>query len=121
MPDPEPERKRDVRRGKPAGPPTALHSPEPDRGLAHEVELINTARAQLKAGQGHLALSTLDRYAAEAQQGRLQAEALYLRMESLVQMGDPTAAENAARRLLSAYPKGAHAARARAVLGLYNP
>ena len=86
-----------------------------------EVALINTARAQLQAGHGHLALLTLDRYTAEVKRGRLQAEAMYLRMEALVQLGDPTAAQNAARRLLSAYPRGAHAARARAVLGLYNP
>jgi len=89
-----------------------------DSRLAREVDLVDQARAALRRGDTSGTLEALDRYEREVQRGRLGAEAMYLRMEALSRAGDHARAANAARRLLSAYPDGPHAARAKALVGI---
>jgi TolA-binding protein len=91
---------------------------ETDSRLTREVDLVDRARAALSRGDTGAALEALDRYEREVQRGRLGAEAMYLRMEALSRQGDHARAANAARRLLSAYPDGPHAARAKALVGI---
>ncbi len=111
-------------RASSAEPPPAASTPaqpdarETDSRLAREVDLVDQARAALRGGDTGAALEALDRYEREMRNGRLGAEAMYLRMEALSRSGDHARAANAARRLLSAYPDGPHAARARALVGI---
>ena len=67
-------------------------------------------------GNAAQTLAALDAYERGFSEQRLRPEALYLRMEALVQRGDTAGARSAATALLSADPQGPHAARARAVL-----
>lgn len=87
-------------------------SSELDRELAR----LGRARSLLASGAADEALAALDSYDRDLPGGHLRAEAMYLRMEALCQQGNRTAAQNAARRLLYAYPKGPHAAKARSIL-----
>ncbi len=91
---------------------------EQDSRLGREVARIEQARAALSRGDARSALAELDRYEREVHNGRLGSEAMYLRMEAWSRQGDHAQATNAARRLLSAYPDGPHAARAKALVGM---
>jgi hypothetical protein len=101
--------------------PAPSDESETDSQLTREVDLVDRARVALSRGDSGAALEALDRYEHEVRGGRLGAEAMYLRMEALSRQGDHARAANAARRLLSAYPDGPHAARARALVGITPP
>jgi hypothetical protein len=98
--------------------PVAEPLAEPESALSHEVAAIDKARTALGRGDARAALKELDRYDRDVHAGHLGAEAMYLRMEALSLQGDHAQAANAARRLLSAYPDGPHAARAKALVGM---
>jgi hypothetical protein len=102
----------------PASAPVRSGESEIDSQLTREVGLVDRARAALSRGDSGAALEALDRYEREVTGGRLGAEAMYLRMEALSRQGEHAQAANAARRLLSAYPDGPHAARAKALVGI---
>lgn len=89
--------------------------------LEREVAVIGAVHSALQAADARRALALLDQHERGARAGSLRAEAMYLRMEALMDIEDYAAAQNAARRLLSAYPDGPHAARARTVLGMDHP
>jgi TolA-binding protein len=101
-----------------ASTPAQPDASETDSRLAREVDLVDQARAALRRGDTGASLAALDSYEREVRGGRLGAEAMYLRMEALSRSGDHARAANAARRLLSAYPDGPHAARAKALVGI---
>ena len=84
--------------------------------LAAEVEAVDRAREAMARGNPAQTLQALDAYERGFSEPRLRPEALYLRMEALLQRGDMTGARSAAAALLAADPHGPHSARARAVL-----
>ena len=112
-----------------AEPPAKLATPRPAAAqppphevaarrarLAAEVEAVDRAREAMARGNATQTLAALDAYERGFSEQRLRPEALYLRMEALVQRGDTAGARSVATALLSADPQGPHAARARAVL-----
>jgi len=92
-----------------------------DRAIAVEIALIDEARRALRAGDPASALETLNRHRSEVERPRLEPEAQYLRMEAFAAAGNGAAAQRAASALLERYPKGPHAARARAILERGGP
>ena len=90
---------------------------DPAAPLAAEVAFVDRGRMAFQAGDHRRALAELRRYEEEFPGQRLQAEVLYLRMEATNALGDTASAQALAGRILSAYPKSPHAARARAVVG----
>ena len=91
---------------------------DPDAQLAAETALLDRARQALASGNASSAVRTLNDYDARFAHPNLLPEALYLRLEALTLQGDAAGTQAVARRLLSTFPGGPHAARARAVLGL---
>jgi hypothetical protein len=84
--------------------------------LAAEVAAVDRAREAMARGNSTQALQALDAYERGFSEQQFRPEALYLRMEALVQRGDLAGARSVATTLLAADPHGPHAARARAVL-----
>lgn len=89
--------------------------------LAEEVALVDRARAALARGDAQATLGALDDYDARFSPRRFAPEALYLRMEALLRLGQTSAARAVAARLAKAYPSSPNAARARQVLGVAIP
>jgi len=86
--------------------------------LGREVRLIDAARRALAAGDAGKALQALSEYQALAVTGVLEREALVLRIESLLKVGDVQQAEQLGRAYLQAFPGDAHAPRLRTLLHL---
>lgn len=84
--------------------------------LAEEVQTLDRARENLAQGNPSRALLFLDRYERAIPKGTLRPEALYLRAEALVELGDLEGAASVAKQLLASRPHGPHARRARAIL-----
>jgi hypothetical protein len=84
--------------------------------LAAEVKSVDRARTALAAGHAQRTLAELDEYERRFRKRGFGPEALYLRMEAFLSLGQTAEARDAAERLLARYPKSLHAARARAVL-----
>jgi len=91
---------------------------DPDAQLAAELVLLDRARQALAAGEASAALRALNDYDARFAHPNLLPEALYLRLEAFTVQGNRPGAELVARRMLRSFPRGPHAARARAELGL---
>lgn len=89
--------------------------------LAEEVRALDRARAKLAQGEPSQALSILDAYDRALPHRTLEPEALYLRAEALVELGDLRAAASVAQRLVAAKPHGPHARRARAIIEASSP
>ena len=101
-----------------AAPPSAL-TPEVSldaETLAEEVRSMDRARTTLAAGRAAETLSVLDEYERRFRERRFAPEALYLRMEAFVSLGQTAQARATAERLLASYPKSPHGARARVIL-----
>jgi outer membrane protein assembly factor BamD (BamD/ComL family) len=77
---------------------------------------MDTARAALAAGRAAETLAVLDEYERRFRERRFAPEALYLRMEALVSLGQTAEAREAAERLLLSYPQSPHGARARFIV-----
>jgi TolA-binding protein len=101
---------------KPVPAPTADVPIDAER-LAEEVALVDQARGALARGDARAALAALDDYDARFKVRRFAPEALYLKMESLLRLGNADAARAVAERLATSFPKSPHTARARQVLG----
>lgn len=84
--------------------------------LADEVRIIDEATRALNGGAATRALTLLDAYDRSYPERRFAPEALYLRMESLTQLGRGGEARSIAKRLVNAYPTSPQASRARALL-----
>jgi hypothetical protein len=84
--------------------------------LAEEVRSMDRARAALAAGRAGETLAVLDEYERRFRERRFAPEALYLRMEAFVSLGQTVQARATAERLLASYPKSPHGARARVIL-----
>jgi TolA-binding protein len=96
--------------------PAEVELVEDDPSLNAEVVALDRARKALASGNSERALAELGGYDREFPTGRLGPEALFLRMEASVAKGDRSAAESAAREIVTKHSKSPHAARARAVL-----
>ncbi len=80
--------------------------------LQKEITELDAARHALARGD----VSVLDRYLAEHPRGALREQALWMKISSLQQSGRRAEASAWAKRLLAAYPNGAFAAKARALV-----
>jgi hypothetical protein len=84
--------------------------------LRDEARVLDGARALLAGGDASGALVRLGDYDRRFAGGSLREEALLLRIESLVRVGDRSTAASLARRFLTAYPASVHAERVEVVL-----
>jgi hypothetical protein len=86
--------------------------------IADEVRAIERARQALNAGRERNALAELERYQTRWPGGVFLAEALVLRVQAKIQLGDRTSALREANALISAQPNSRHASRLRTLLGI---
>jgi hypothetical protein len=108
--------------------PTAMPSTRPDEmrraesadGLARETALLDRARALLRAGDHGGARVALEAYASSASPKRLEPEALLLRMELAVAVGDENGGRATGRTILRQFPASPQATRARAIVESLN-
>ncbi len=85
--------------------------------FAEQVELVEQARRAIAQSDAARGLSLLSNYESRYARSQLLPEVLVLRLEALVQDGREDEARAVARRILQQGTTGAHAKRARAVLG----
>ena len=97
--------------------PSASVAPPSDRErLAEEVAVVERARTEFARGRSSQVLAALDDYAERFPIQRFAPEALYMRMEALLAVGQRSAALDTAQRLSTRYPKSPQAPRARQLL-----
>jgi len=89
--------------------------------LAEEVRSIDNASTALKTGRSAQTLTLLDEYDRRYPERRFAPEALYLRMEALLQAGRLAQARVIAEQFLAVYPNSPQSARARLLLKQTNP
>ncbi len=89
--------------------PARVVAPAPVRNAesstAGEVELVDAARARLRAGDGAAVLGLLARYEADFAPAHFEPEVLYLRMLSSVLLGDRAGAKRLAELIVDRYPQ----------------
>jgi hypothetical protein len=101
----------------PAPPPPSVGTlPRIGGALAHEVELIDLARAAVAAGAGERALVELARYDRERETGVLDREAWLTRIDAVLLLGQGARAGELARGYLQRFPKDAHETRLREIV-----
>ena len=81
--------------------------------LTAEVGAVEAARARLAKGDAAAALALLDDYASAFPRGRLQPEAMVLRIDALAKSGRAGEARRAAEMFVQRYPNSVLAARVR--------
>ena len=91
-------------------------TPASSASIAREVELLDTVKAKLGAGDAPAAARALDAYDAEFPAGTLRPEATVLRVRTLLARGDRASAEKVGSEFLAKHPAGVHAKRVRALL-----
>jgi hypothetical protein len=79
--------------------------------IGSEIQELDRARAALAAGQARAAVGALDHYQQAFPKGTLQQEALRLRIEALVALGDRPTARAWTARFETLYPNSPHAKR----------
>jgi hypothetical protein len=84
--------------------------PERKTPLAIEVASLDRARAALASGQPTRALAVLDTYQRAFPRGTLRPEAMYVRVQALMEVGDRAAAHDLAVRFIAQYPDSPHVA-----------
>lgn len=94
----------------PRSPPTAPGSLETSL-LAHEIALVDAARAALAREEPAAALSIIERHEVEILHKSLGVEAALLRIDALLALGRRADARGVARRLLASGLAGPHASR----------
>lgn len=102
-------------------PQASAAKPEPERApsLAVEIATIDRARRALRGQDPRAALSVLDEYQRKVTTRVLETEALLLRIDALVQLGDRRAASALARQVISRQPQGRYADRLRELASEY--
>ena len=85
--------------------------------IGAQVQMIDSARRQLGAGNASGALEQLDRYRQKYPQGMLGQEATLLRIEALAQGGNRAAARQLARRYLANHPNSQYSKRIQSLIG----
>jgi outer membrane protein assembly factor BamD (BamD/ComL family) len=79
--------------------------------------MLTDARAQLRGGDPHAAMATLERLQARFPKGVLLQEREVLTIQVLSALGDNAAASRKARAFLEAYPNSPHAPQLRRFTG----
>jgi hypothetical protein len=99
---------------------TALGSPSEDAApdLVQEVRALDRARAAIAAGNGAVALRTLDEYRATFRRRQLDSEALMLQIQAMVMTGDRAGAQALARSFVAQNPRSPLVDRVRSLTGL---
>lgn len=97
----------------PAAATTAAPPPASPNELGAEVGAIEAARGRLAKGDPAATLALLDDYASAFPDGRLQPEAMVLRIDALAKTGRSAEARRVAEMFLQRYPKSVLAARVR--------
>ncbi len=85
--------------------------------LADEVAAIRSAKGALAGGNAAQALRELDAYKVHFPHGRLAQEATVVRIEALINSGNPAAAGAIADRFLAAHADSPYSARVRSLTG----
>ncbi len=88
---------------------------------AAELVLLDQARSAIDAGDPARGLALLDTYASRFPHGVMAPEASVLRIEALVNAGNPSAAKREGEAFLRANPTSPYAARVGSLLGTSNP
>jgi len=102
--------------------PTSSASAPPDQAetqptdVAAEVATLDSARQALRSGDARRALKTLVEHARRFSGGVLGPEAELLRIEALIESGQPATAASRARSFLAKNPSSPHTARVRSLL-----
>jgi hypothetical protein len=113
---------------EPRAPPSVDRTAPPSASFAHaddaldrEVGLLDTARSALARGDTASALRALDRRDREFPRGALGPEALVIRVQVQLALGNRAGAQAAARGLLVRNPDSAQARTLRTMLDLPSP
>jgi hypothetical protein len=85
------------------------------------VRLLDSARRALTQRNPTLALAELERHTRDFPRGVLAPEGLLLRVQTLIALGQRSAAEALARGFLATHPTGPHARRLEQILASPNP
>jgi len=96
----------------------AVRSPPNAVSIAEEVRAIERARQALNEGRAREALVELERYQSRWPGGVFSVEAVVLRVQARIQLGERAAAVREANALINAQPNSRHASRLRALLGI---
>ncbi|MBX3209647.1 MAG: hypothetical protein KF764_31730 [Labilithrix sp.] len=91
-------------------------TPAASASIAREVELLDSVKAKLGAGDGVAATRALDAYDGEFPHGALRPEATVLRIRALLMRGDRAGAKALGDDFVAKQPTGVHAKRIRALL-----
>jgi len=98
-------------------PPTgAAPSQERVSSLAREIALLDESRASLARGDATGALKLLDQHAQQFARGNLGPEAVVMRIEALMRLGDERAARALASQFALDHPNDSHLARIQSLL-----
>ncbi len=89
---------------------------QPELVLAEEIAFIDVARVRLRSGDPSGALQRVNEYDRRSDFGHFAPEALYLRIEAQLQLGNRYAAAIAAREMVARFPHAAQVRRATSIL-----
>jgi hypothetical protein len=92
--------------------PEPATAPDP---LREEAAMITAARAELRSGEAHAALVTLDRLQSRSRNGVLGQEREILTVQALSALGEADEARRRARAFVARYPDSPHAAQMRGI------
>jgi len=85
--------------------------------IADEMRVLDEARRALSAGDGAGTIRALDAYRKQFPRGSFSQEAVLLRIQALVQVGDHAAARSLAQRFRDRHPNSPHLRRIETILG----
>jgi TolA-binding protein len=105
----------------PSAVPTQVQPPTPQRQqsfLQSERATIELAQALVRSGDPAAALRTLSAHALRYPKPQLAPEAMLVRMEALLELGQVSEAQRLGSRFLLAHPDGPYAQRVRSLLNL---
>jgi hypothetical protein len=98
-------------------PAPSSHSSTDKASIADEMRVLDEARRTLSAGDGAATMRVLDAYRKQFPRGSFSQEAVLLRIQALVQVGDHAAARALAQRFRDRHPNSPHLRRIETILG----
>jgi hypothetical protein len=93
-----------------------VQAPRSDSTTHQEIDLLDTARAHLRGGDGAAVLRLLATYEHDFTPPHFEPEVLFLRMQASVVAGDRAEAKRLAERIVSGYPQSPAVGQAEALL-----
>jgi hypothetical protein len=91
--------------------------PASSASLSDQLAIIDTAREEVRSNRSGEALSTLDRYAKSYPRGAFGPEAMLVRIEALLALGQRPEAVRLAHQFLERAPSSPYARRVRSLIG----